>query len=394
MRAIYTFLIGLFLSLTTISFSQIFNLEWEKNSNTGGLDFYSDVIQDSNNGYTVVGAKMVKSRSLDIWILRFNTDGDTIWTKTLGTANKDIPKNIIQLTDKNYIVTASAQKENQELLFLTKLDESGTTVWQQFVETSEYLSANDIVQLNEESFALIGAKGTNPENTKQWMAAFNQSGEMIWEKVFNEDLNGCLKSIKKLPDEGFAMAGNIGEPGKNDCDICVLRTNNKGDLLWSSRVKSPGIKMWPECICCSPDSCFMVVGWQGNCLNDINSADPVFDYDMVLNKVDCEGKILWTKKFDREGSEGGNALTIRPNGNFIVAGIKATSFLGKIGPWLLYVDANGNELGEKLLPFNFNNDQITKVINCSDGGFLVIGPGIQDATNTRSNGWIMKFAEL
>jgi hypothetical protein len=359
-----------------------------------GNDFFTDVIEDANSGYTVVGAKMVKSRSLDIWILRFNTDGDTIWTKTLGTANKDIPKNIIQLADKNYLITASAQKENQDLLLLTKVDEKGTTIWQHIFETNEYFTANDIVQLNEESFAVIGAKGPNQQTTKQWMAAFSQTGEMMWEKLFNNDLNGCLKSIKKLPDEGFAMTGNLGEPSKNDCDICVLRTNKQGELLWSSRVKSPGIKMWPECICCSPDSCFMVVGWQGNCLNDINSADPVFDYDMVLNKIDCEGKILWTKIFDREGSEGGNAVTIRPNGNFIVAGIKATSFLGKIGPWLLYVDANGNELGEKLLPFNFNNDQITKVINCSDGGFLVIGPGIQDATNTRSNGWIMKFAEL
>jgi len=43
---------------------------------------------------------------------------------------------------------------------------------------------------------------------------------------------------------------------------------------------------------------------------------------------------------------------------------------------------------------HFNPDQATKVINSSDGGFVVIGPGIQDEQYTRCNGWIMKFAAL
>ena len=152
--------------------------------------------------------------------------------------------------------------------------------------------------------------------------------------------------------------------------------------------------MWPECICCSPDSCFILAGWQGNCLGDIEAEEPIFDYDMVVNKLDCTGKVLWTKNFDREGSEGGNAITIRPDGDFIVAGIKATSFTGQVGPWLIHLSAEGEIKDEKLIPFHFNNDHAIKVINTSDGGFVVIGPGVQEENNLRSNGWIMKFASL
>uniref|UniRef100_UPI003217B6F9 hypothetical protein n=1 Tax=uncultured Draconibacterium sp. TaxID=1573823 RepID=UPI003217B6F9 len=391
-RTISLILFIILSGFSATSFCQPSNLLWQKYSQTRGVDFFTDVIEDANTGYTVIGSKKVTDKSFDFWILRFDTNGDTIWTKTIGTENKDIPKRIAQLSDKSYILVGSSQKENTDVLFLVKIDENGVNLWQKTIEPTGYLSTEDVVPLNDGQFVIVGSKGNDQANTKLWMAAMNTEGEVIWEKTFLDHLNGCIKSIKKLPVGGFALTANVSETGKNDCDILAIRTNEEGHEDWISWIKTPGQKAWPACICCSPDSCFIVVGWKGKCLNDINSENPIFDFDMVLNKISCHGEILWTKGFDREGSEGGNAVTIRPDGNFIVAGVKATSFLGKVGPWLLHVDSEGNELNEKLLQLHFNNDQATKVINSSDGGFVVIGPGIQDDTNTRSDGWIMKFS--
>ena len=251
-----------------------------------------------------------------------------------------------------------------------------------------------MVSLEEEGFILVGAKNSAQENRMLWMTKLDAKGEMVWEKTFRGEFNGFCKSIKKLPTGGFAITGQISKPGQKESDIWSARTNENGELLWESRIPTPGLKAWSECICCSPDSCFMIVGWQGACMNDINSEEPIFDFDLVLLKLDCNGEILWTKSFNREGSEGGNAVTIRPDGNFIVAGIKATSFLGKIGPWLMLFDPEGELLSENLIKFRFKNDHAAKVVNCSDGGIVVIGPGIQDESNTRSNSWIMKFAGL
>ncbi|MCY1721097.1 hypothetical protein OU798_12135 [Prolixibacteraceae bacterium Z1-6] len=394
LKTTYLLLLIFLAALSATSVCQPTNISWQKYSQIYGVDFFTDVIEDTNTGYTVAGARKVKSKSLEYWILRYNTNGDTIWTKTLGTENKDIPKRIAQLGDKSYILVGSSEKENTNTPFLVKIDENGSELWQKQFTIDEYLSVEDIVALDEGNCVIVGGKGSDPANTKLWMAAMNGKGEIVWEKTFMDNLNGCIKSIKKLPVGGFALTGSVAEPGKNDCDILAFRTDEEGKEEWFSWIKTPGQKAWPACICCSPDSCFMVVGWKGKCLNDINSENPVFDFDMVLNKISCHGEILWTKGFDREGSEGGNGVTIRPDGNFIVAGIKATSFLGKVGPWLLHVDADGNELDEKLLQLHFNNDQASKVINTLDGGFVVIGPGIQEEDNTRSDGWIMKFSSF
>jgi hypothetical protein len=392
MKTLHLFLFILLTLSPLSSFTQIASISWEKQSQVRGIDFFTDVIEDANEGYTVIGAKKNAGNSLDFWIVRFTDKGDTIWTKTFGTEYKDIPKRIVQLTDKTYILMGTSQKENAEILFLLRADENGKELWRKIYETETFVSAEDIIPLENNGFAIAGAKGTNSENIKLWMATMDANGEIIWENTFQENLKGCAKSIKKLPDGGFALAGQVSEKGDNSCDIMAIRTDDKGTSKWFSRIKSPNKKTWPECICCSLDSCFMVVGWEGKCFGDINDANPIFDFDMILNKIDCDGKILWTKNFDREGSEGGNAVTMRPDGSFIVAGIKLSSFLGKVGPWLVNVDRDGNELSEELLKFRFHNDHATKVINSSDGGFVVIGPGIQEDDNTRSDGWIIKYA--
>jgi hypothetical protein len=201
----------------------------------------------------------------------------------------------------------------------------------------------------------------------------------------------CSQSLKQLPNGGFVLAGSVKDKNIPDSDLMLIRFSGDGEKIWKYEQPSIGKNVWPECICCSPDSNFIVVGWHGTCMNDINSENPVFDYDLFLSKISQEGKLVWSKNIDSEGSEGGNAVVVRNDGKILMAGKKETSFLGKIGPWLLVSDEEGQVIEEFLLPYKFNRDQAAEIINCSDGGFVVIGPGEMDINYGRSDGWIKKF---
>ncbi|MDX1284244.1 MAG: hypothetical protein R3182_04490 [Draconibacterium sp.] len=391
MKPILYLLLSLVFYWPLTLYSQTNVQTWEKQTQIRGLDFYTDVLEDVNKGFTVLGAKTIAGRSLDFWIVRYAENGDTIWTKCLGTEKKDIPKKIIQLADKGYIVTGSSKFDDKTVSIVYKLDENGTELWNKSFADQGFVNIEDLIP-NGDGFTVVGSKGVNLENSNLWLANFSIDGEIESEKSFDQDLTGSLKSIKLLPDGGLALAGNINEKGKKDCDIIILRIDAKGEVAWNSRIKTPGKKVWPECICCSPDSCFMVVGWQGNCLNDINSEYPVFDFDLVMNKIDCDGNVVWSKSFDKEGSEGGNAIAVLPDGSCLVAGVITTSFLGKIGPWLIHADSQGNALNEKLL--NMHMYQPTKILRCNDGSFIMVGPGMYEQINSRTDGWIMRFNNL
>jgi len=391
MKSIYILLV-LFCIISSDAFCQSWQLNWENHQGSRKMDFYSDVIEDENQNIIVFGTTSVPDKSLDFWLIKYNQDGDTLWTKTFGTKQNDISKTIALLANGDLLLLGITEIENSSKTFLLRTDNNGVEIWRKIFNEENYLLGEDIVTTEDSGFVMSGAKGENPENSRVWMAKANNDGHFVWEIILENDLKGSAKSLKMLPDGSYITAGQISENVNNNYDIVFFRISSTGELLWKNRIDTPNSKEWPECLCCSPDSCFMLVGWTGKCLGDINSEDPVFDFDLFLSKVDCKGEVIWKKNFDSEGSEGGNAVIIRPDGSFLVAGVKATSFLGRIGPWLLHINSEGESIDENLLQLGFINNQVAKMINCSDGGFIAIGPGIQKTSNYRSDGWIMKFS--
>ncbi len=362
--------------------------QWERHSNNRIQDYFTDVTETADGSLIVLGS-IGNGASADLWVLKYNSTGDTVWTRKPGTEKIDIPEKIVSTSENDVLILGKSGTGEAETTLIIRLDENGHEKWRKILDKTE--TGRAIVPLSD-GFMLAGSKGSDPENRHIWLARMNASGELQWEKILEESLQGCVASMRRLPNGQFILGAQVQGDVKNDCDMLVIRADQAGTQLWSSRMDSPNSKEWPQCICCSPDSCFVVVGWVGNCLNDISSEYPVFDFDLVIKKMDCEGRVLWSKNIDSEGSEGGNAVTIRPDGDFIVAGTKVTSFAGNIGPWLLHIDPNGNILDELLLEMRL--EQASKVINTSDGGFVVIGPGLNERTNARSDGWIIKFAEM
>ncbi|MCK3683767.1 hypothetical protein [Maribellus sp. YY47] len=383
------FLILTFAFAAIYSPAQTWDEQWEKVSANKNQDYYSDVLEIPGGGFAVLGA--VNTNPTNVCLLCFTDSGDLTWNKTFESADNELPAKIAITPEGSLVILSQKNPADQSEILIRKTDLSGKEISQSSLN-GMYFKGADIAVLNENEWVVAGAKGTDAEHPKLWMAKLDEKGNVAWEKTFNETTKGCFSTIKHLPDGGFVLGGQVAGKAKNDCDMIVIRTDSEGNALWTNRMDSPKSKEWAECVCCSPDSCFMLVGWGGNCLNDMNDEYPIFDFDLILKKVDCNGKVKWAKNFDAEGSEGGYAIAIRPDGHFIVAGTKESSFAGKVGPWIMEVDGNGEVLNELLLNMRFS--RVCKVLNTKDGGFVVIGPGFYDNLNPRSDGWIAKFSAI
>ncbi len=375
-------------------YSQTWKVEWNREYKTSQMNCFVDVVETSDRGFTAFGAQIQKEGNLcGLWLLRLNEKGDTLWTKSFANGFKETPKKLVKMHDGGYLLIASRSGDTSENLYLIRTDDLGKPVWEKIFDSGLIYTGEDAIALSSGGFVLVGSKKSVQNSESLWMAEFDDKGDAVWEKLLAQGFTGCCKSVKQLPEGGFAVTGTVLKKGKQQGEMWLARTKPNGEALWETKIPSGDTNLWPECLCCSPDSCFIAVGWQGTCLNGWDADEPIVDYDLLLVKLDCKGKVLWKKAFDREGSEGGNAVLRRPDGNFVVAGVKATSFLGKVGPWLMLVDPQGNMLSETLIPFHFNSDQAIKVINSSDSGVVVIGPGFRESLE-RCYGWMMKFTEL
>lgn len=376
-----------------LGIGQNFEIDWEKRLVSKNFDLFSNLIENKDGGVTIIGAVYPEGKlDQDFWLVKYDAQGEEIWSKTYGTVFNEIPLDFAQFNEGDYILVGkSIDEENGCQSFFVKTDGNGNEIWQHKIEGSEKNTIQNVIAMDDRTFIVSGSKISENDIENIWLAKYNEEGEMLWEKTFGDSKISSAESMKKLPNGDIVIAARIIENGILDSDLWLFRFDGEGEKLWDKHLKSPEINIWPECVCCCPDKNIVVAGWYGTCMNDITSEDPIFDYDLFLAKISPEGKVIWTKNIDSEGSEGGNAIVVRPDGNILVAGKKETSFLGRVGKWILLTDQEGTMINELVIPFNFNNDQVANIINSSDGGFVIVGPGEIDRNYKVSDGWVKKF---
>jgi len=125
------------------------------------------------------------------------------------------------------------------------------------------------------------------------------------------------------------------------------------------------------------DGGFVMLGW--------NASVSPFGADILLQKIDAEGNIEWTKVCADANNSFPFSVDGTTDGGYIVSGITGEGFDGDYGPFLLKVDANGNEQWNRTYAgrgyFQGNSVQQT-----ADGGFIMTGYGGVSVIKTYSNG--------
>jgi hypothetical protein len=86
---------------------------WSEIIGGPGWDEIHSLSHTNEGGYIISGEKWVEGHdSQDIWLIRTDSNGDTLWTTTLGDSSREIAYDVKQTSDKGYIV--SAMKHNRE----------------------------------------------------------------------------------------------------------------------------------------------------------------------------------------------------------------------------------------------------------------------------------------
>ena len=107
------------------------NEEW--NHTYGGVSFDLGISlhQTTDSGYVITGWTLTdNSWGDDVWLIKTDTNGDTLWTQTFGGSGDDRGRSVQQTTDGGYIITGYAESfgnGDDEDVYLIKTDSQGLT---------------------------------------------------------------------------------------------------------------------------------------------------------------------------------------------------------------------------------------------------------------------------
>ncbi|MEO7088188.1 MAG: hypothetical protein ABIZ51_05270, partial [Bacteroidia bacterium] len=82
------------------------NLQWQKTYGGANWDFAYSVKQTTDGGYVIVGGTYSYGKgNEDVYLVKTNAIGDTLWTKTYGGSGQDEGRSVWQNTDGGYFIT-------------------------------------------------------------------------------------------------------------------------------------------------------------------------------------------------------------------------------------------------------------------------------------------------
>ncbi len=302
----------------------------------------------------------------DVWLIKTDASGDTLWTKTFGGNDNEYGKCVQQTSDGGYIIvgfTKSFGAGKYDVL-LIKTDASGDTLWTKTFGGSDYDKGYYVQQIPDGSYVITGhTKSYGAGNYDVWLIKTDASGDTLWTKTFGGTNNDESYSVRQTIDSGYIIAGNTKSYGAGNTDVWLIKTDASGDTLWT---KTFGGSSYDNGYCVQqiPDGSYIITGH--------TQSYGVGNYDVWLIKTDASGGTLWTKTFGGNSNDESYSVQQTTDSGYIITGNTQSYGAGNTDVWLIKTDSLGNKIWTNTFGGS-RYDYGYSVKQTSDYGYIVTG---------------------
>jgi hypothetical protein len=287
---------------------------WTKTYGGTHGDYGYSVQKTSDGGYTIAGETYSFGAGLnDVYLIKTDPSGDTLWTKTYGGTGYDYGWSVQQTSDGGYIIaggTHSFGAGNADV-YLIKADSSGDTLW-----TKTYGGTTDdkgwsVQQTSDEGYIIVGETEAYVEVYDVYLIKADSSGDTLWTKTYSRSNNDRGYSVQQTSDEGYIIAGKTGSFGVGNEDVYLIKTDPSGDTLWTKTYGgTTDDKGWS--VQQTSDEGYIIAG--GTYSFGAGNAD------VYLIKANSSGDTLWTKTYGGTDNDIGHSVQQTSDGGYIIVG--------------------------------------------------------------------------
>jgi hypothetical protein len=318
-------------NISLIKVSKLGDEVWRKDFSAGNMSSCSSLVETENGDFFVCGEtfrNLNTSRS-DILLIKTNAEGDTIWTKTYGGQEKEYGKNIIETSDGNILIAGKTESFGAGSfgdIYLIKVNYIGDTIWTKVYADPDQEVPFSLIETTNGAYLVTGTNEDNGNPRGLYLLKVNSEGEKIWDKTIGAGLWKSGYSTIELPNEDLLTCGEYTSGGYSQ--ILVLKTDNQGNTIWEKEYGEDNLSGKGNSIRQGLDGKFTITGSS----YDVNTMQD----DILVLKIDQNGKQDWFKKLGSSESDWGMNLVKDTNDDNIITG----DYNGSI--FMTRIDKDGN----------------------------------------------------
>ncbi len=289
------------------------------------------VVEPTPDGGYIIGGhtQSFGAGDSDMWLLKTDANGDTLWTKTYGGYTWEKCFSVQQTTDGGYILggrTRSFGAGGYDF-YVVKTDSLGNADWERTYGGTADDRGYCAIQTPDEGYLITGQTYSFGLGADIWLIKTDADGDTLWTRTYGGNNGEEGMTIQAIGDEGYIIFGTTYSYGAGSADFYMIRTDVNGDTLWTRTYGGYDAELFSEGQQ-TADGGYVLVGY--------TQTFGAGSKDIYLVRTDSNGDSLWTRAYGGWNYEFGNSVHQTDDGSFAVLGYTG-SFTGNADWWFLKI---------------------------------------------------------
>ncbi len=313
-----------------LKYNSIGNLLWYTTWGGSANDYGMGIAVDgSGNAFITGSTRSYGAGNYDVILLKYDSTGNLLWNRVWGGSSDDWGYDIAIDDSGNTLITGRTQSfgSGGRDVFLLKYDSDGNLLWY----TTWGGSAGDMgtgIVVDDLGNAFIAGR-TESFGAGSWdvfLLKFDTDGNKLWDKLWGGIFYENAYEIV-LDDSGNAFISGFTESfGVGQEDVLLLKYDSAGNLLWN--------RTWGGS---SDDRGYgIVLDDSGNLfITGITESFGAGGSDVILLKYDSAGNLLWNKTWGGPDGDNGVNIAVDDLGNILITGYTTSYGSGGYDVFLL-----------------------------------------------------------
>lgn len=359
-------LAGLLILVLTVTGQSFAQITFERTYGGSSWDQGNSVEQTLDGGYIITG--YTGAGSTDVYLVKTDSLGDVMWTKTYGGSGDDRGYSVQQTADGGCIVAGYTRSFGAGLpdVYLLKTDSFGDTIWTSTYGGIDLDEGYSVQQTSDGGYIIAGRTCSfGPGVTKVYLVKTDSVGAASWSRTYGADRFDEGYSVQQTSDGGYIIVGSSWGPYSDSHDVYLVKTDTVGNGVWT-KVYGGSKSDMGRSVQQTLDGGYIVAGW--------SYASDVDSYDVYLLKTDSLGDTTWSRTYGGSRCQFGSSVQQTSDGGYIIAGVGVPSDGSAFDLYLVKTDSVGDTVWTRTYGEEGPCiDSAACVRQTQDGGYVVVG---------------------
>jgi len=194
----------------------------------------SCVRQTSDGGYIfLAGTHSTSTTPAAIWLLKTDSQGDSVWARTYcGEEAWGYPRSVEQTPDGGYVLVGVTGSADSGDVWLLKTDSQGDTLWTRTIggagiEWGEYGEMT-----SDGGYVITGSTSSfGAGKSDLWLIKTDENGNTLWTVTYGGASWDHGYYVRQTSDGGYIITGVTRSFGAGGDDLWLIKTEADGDTL-------------------------------------------------------------------------------------------------------------------------------------------------------------------